>query len=109
MARACVGLGRPHTIVHRSIKRTEVSAEIDGILYRAGNASSYPDVPIPPELRDATLVFFGEAERCLLIVALQDPVRTESGRLIEQIKQLSLRPSIFRAIVRRWSIASHIH
>ena len=71
MARACVGLGRPHTIVHRSIKRTEVSAEIEGYCIMW-------EMPLPirmcrySELRDATLVFFGEAERCLLIVALQD-------------------------------------
>ena len=92
----------------RSIKRTEVSAEIEGVLYRAGNASSYPDVPVPPELKDATLVFFGEAERCLLIVALEDQVRTESQRLIEQIKQLAIRPLFFQGIVRKWSIASQM-
>ena len=112
VARACVGLGRPQTIIHRSIKRTEVSAEIEGVLYRAGNASSYPDVPVPPELKDATLVFFGEAERCLLIVALQDQVRAESQRLIEQIKQLAIRPSIFsgdrQEVVNRLSDALNI-
>ncbi len=95
VARACVGLGRPRSIDERLLKRTEVSAEIDGVLYRAGNASSYPSVSIPPELKDATLVFFGEAERCYLIVALQDPVRAESRGLIEQVKQLAIRPSIF--------------
>lgn len=95
VARACVGLGRPGLIGERFIQRTEVSAEIDGVLYRAGNASSYPSVSIPSELKDATLVFFGDANRCVLIVALQDPVRSESRGLIDQVKQLGIRSSIF--------------
>ena len=95
IARSCVTLGSPFSVNNRTINRTEVTAEIDGVIYRAGSSTSYPDVNIPEHMNKSTLVFFGDENECYFIISLNDPLRTESGDLINSFRKLSIKPFIF--------------
>ena len=59
IARSCVKLGSPSLVNNRIINRTEVAAEIDGIIYRAGSSTSYPDIEIPEDMKKSTCFFWG--------------------------------------------------
>ena len=95
VARACVQLGEAQPVKERLIKRNVVSGLIDGVRYQAGNAAIYPAVPIPPEMREDTLVFFGDQEQCFLIVGLRDPLREESAGMVNSLQEAKVACSIF--------------
>ena len=95
IARSCVTLGSPFFVNNRAISRTEVAAEINGIVYRAGSSSSYPDIEIPDYIKKSTLVFFGDQNDCYFIIALNDPLRSESKNLINFFQKILIKPLIF--------------
>ncbi len=95
IARALAAVGTPRPIEDRTIARTVVSAKVDGKHYLAGSAGLFPDIGIPPDLRDCTIVMFGEADRCHCIVGLKDTVRSESKELVRRLKQNGVEPLIF--------------
>ncbi|MDZ8119456.1 heavy metal translocating P-type ATPase [Pontiella agarivorans] len=95
IARALAGVGAPKPVEERTIARTVVSGKVDGKHYVAGSADLFPDVGIPPDLRDSTLVMFGTAEQCDCIVGLKDTIRDESRSLIDDLKRNGVKPYIF--------------
>jgi heavy metal translocating P-type ATPase len=105
IARALAAAGTPRPVSERTIARTVVSARVDGRHYMAGNADLYPDVAIPPELQESTLVLFGDADRCFLIVGLRDTVRDDASGLIADLVLRDVEPFVFsgdrRAVVEQ--------
>ena len=95
IARSCVKLGSPFIVNNRTINRTEVKAEIDGIIYCAGSSASYPDINIPEDMKKSTLVFFGDQSDCYFIIALNDPLRNESRNVINSFRKLLIKSLIF--------------
>jgi heavy metal translocating P-type ATPase len=95
IARALAALGAPRPVSERTIARTVVSAKVDGKHWLAGSAVLYPDVEIPSELKESTIVMFGDAERCYLIVGLQDAIRDESKQLVHDLKRDGVKSYIF--------------
>lgn len=95
IARALALVGQPRTVADRTISRTVVSAKVDGHYYVAGNAELFPNVGIPPDLKESTIVMFGDADRCYLIVGLKDTVREESKQLVADLKSRGVKPYIF--------------
>jgi len=95
IARALAHVGAPRAVVDRTIARTVVSGKVDGRHYLAGNADLYPEIGIPRELQDSTIVMFGTAEQCLFIAGLKDSVRNESASLVANLKSAGIEPLIF--------------
>jgi heavy metal translocating P-type ATPase len=95
VARACVQLGEAQPVQEREIRRNVVSGLMAGEFYQAGNAAIYPAEPVPAEMREDTLVFFGDQDRCFLIVGLRDPLREESVEVVRAVQAVSLSCSIF--------------
>ena len=105
IARALTALGTPRPVSERTIARTVVSAQVDGRHYLAGSADLYPEIGVPPGLKDCTIVKFGDADQCHCIVGLKDQVRGESGALIAELKAVGVDPWILsgdrRAVVEQ--------
>lgn len=95
IARALAGTGAPRTVVDRTIARTVVSAYVDGKEYRAGSTDLYPDINIPPNLQNSTIVMFGDADQCYLLAGLRDMVREDATSLVGQLKREGVEPHIF--------------
>ncbi len=95
IARALAVMGTPRTATDRTVARTVISAQVDGRHYLAGSPELYPTVDIPPELKESTIVMFGDAERCYLVVGLQDTLRDESRQLVADLKAGGIEPYIF--------------
>ena len=95
IARALVTIGTPKPVEQRTIARTVVSAKFDGKHWLAGSSDLFPKVGIPPDLKESTIVMFGDAEQCSCIVGLKDQVRDESKQLIADLKANGVVPSIF--------------
>jgi len=105
IARALAAAGTPRPVTERTITRTVVSARVDGAYYMAGSADLYPDVSIPPQLQESTLVLFGDAAQCYLIVGLRDTVRDDAAGLVAALKARAIEPFVFsgdrRAVVEQ--------
>lgn len=95
IARSLATVGTPKPVEDRTIARTVISAKVEGKHYLAGSGELYPNVSIPPELQNSTIVLFGDAEQCYLIVGLRDTVRGESRQLVSDIKAQQVEPLIF--------------
>ena len=95
IARALATLGTPKPVEQRTIARTVVSAKVDGRHWLAGSSELFPNIGIPPDLKNSTLVMFGDAEHCSCIVGLKDAVRDESKQLIADLKANGVQSSIF--------------
>ncbi|VGO12112.1 putative copper-importing P-type ATPase A [Pontiella desulfatans] len=95
IARALALVGTPYPVADRTIARTVVSAKVDGKHWLAGSADLFPDVGIPPDLKESTIVMFGDAERCHCIVGLKDTVRDESKQLVADLKAQGVKSYIF--------------
>jgi len=95
IARALAQVGTPRAVTDRTIARTVVSAKVDGRHYVAGSADLYPGIGVPPDLKESTIVKFGDADQCYLITGLKDTIREESPRLIVDLKEKGVRPYIF--------------
>lgn len=95
IARALAVVGTPKPVEGRTIARTVVSAKVDGQHYIAGSADLFPNIGIPPDLRDSTIVMFGTADQCHCIVGLKDAIRDESKGLIDELKRNGVEPHIF--------------
>ena len=95
IARALAVVGTPRPVSGRTIARTVVSAEVDGKYWLAGSTELFPDIGIPPDLKESTLVMFGDAEQCYCMVGLQDQVRDESKQLIADLKNRGVDSYIF--------------
>jgi heavy metal translocating P-type ATPase len=95
IARALAVVGTPRPVTDRTIARTVVSAKVDGHHYLAGSAELYPDVGIPPDLKESTIVMFGDVDQCYCMVGLKDAVREESRALIDDLKARGVQPFIF--------------
>ncbi len=95
VACAVTQLGKPQPVAERLNRRREISAVLDGTLYRAGHAGIYPNVDIPAHMSDSTIILFGDDTACYLIVALKDRLRAESGAVVKGLKRRGLLPSIF--------------
>jgi cation transport ATPase len=95
IARALAAIGMPRPVQERTIARTVVCARVDGASYQAGSADLYPDVPIPPSLQNSTLVLFGDADRCVLIVGLRDAVRDDAAGLVADLAGRGIESVVF--------------
>ncbi len=95
IARALTQVGTPKPVEERTIARTVVSAKVDGKYYLAGSADLFPNVGIPPDLKESTIVMFGDADACFCIVGLRDTVRGESTQLVADLKNSGVVPYIF--------------
>ncbi len=95
IARALARIGTPRAVTARSIARTVVSAKVGGHHYIAGSAELYPDVEIPTRLENSTIVMFGTADECRLVVGLRDTLRAESKGLVADLKAGGVEPLIF--------------
>ncbi len=95
IARALTAVGTPQPVTDRTISRTVVSANVDGRHYWAGNADLYPDIAIPPALHESTLVLFGDADGCIMIVGLRDTVRDDAARLITDLNGCGVESFVF--------------
>ncbi len=95
IARALAQVGKPKSVTERTIARTVISAKVDGKHYVAGSAELFPNIGIPPDLKESTIVMFGDAEQCYLIAGLKDTIRDESPQLIIDLKEKGVRPYIF--------------
>ena len=105
IARALTLVGTPRSVADRTIARTVISAKVDGRYWVAGSPELFPEVVIPPELSESTIVLFGESGRCRCIVGLKDAVRSESKPLITELKARGVEPYVFsgdrNAVVRQ--------
>jgi heavy metal translocating P-type ATPase len=105
IARALAKIGSPRAVAERTIARTVVSAKVDGRHWVAGSAELFPEVEIPPDLRESTIVMFGDAEQCYCMVGLRDTIRDESKALVDHLKSNKVEPYVFsgdrRAVVER--------
>ncbi len=95
IARALATIGTPRPVEERTIARTVVSAKVDGQHWLAGSADLFPNIGIPPDLRDCTIVMFGTAEECRFLVGLKDTVRDDARTLIDDLKRNGVKPCIF--------------
>ncbi len=95
IARALTVLGTPRPVEDRTIARTVVSAKVDGRHWLAGSADLFPTIGIPPDLKESTIVMFGDADKCHCIVGLKDTVRDESRQLVADLKAQGVDPYIF--------------
>ncbi|MDF7806724.1 heavy metal translocating P-type ATPase [Pontiellaceae bacterium B12219] len=105
IARALATLGTPSPVEDRTIARTVVSAKVAGKHWLAGSAELFPSIGIPPDLKESTIVMFGDAEQCHCIVGLKDTIRDESKQLIADLKANGIEPCIFsgdrKAVVKQ--------
>jgi len=105
IARALTVVGTPRSVSERTIARTVVSAKVGDLHYIAGSAGLYPDLEIPPNLENSTIVTFGTADECYLIAGLRDTVRDESKALVADLETAGIEPLIFsgdrEAVVRQ--------
>ncbi len=95
IARALAAIGTPRPVDERTIARTVVSAKVDGKHWLAGSADLFPNIGVPPDLRDCTIVMFGDAERCHCVVGLKDAIRDESKQLVADLKASGVESHIF--------------
>ncbi|MDF7800671.1 cation-translocating P-type ATPase [Pontiellaceae bacterium B1224] len=95
IARALAVVGTPRPVEGRTIARTVVSAQVEGKHWLAGSAELFPNIGIPPDLKESTIVMFGDAEKCYCMVGLQDQVRDESKQLIADLKKRGVDSYIF--------------
>ena len=95
IARALATVGKPRPVEDRTIARTVISAKVDGKHWLAGNADLFPDVGVPPDLKESTIVKFGDADRCHCIVGLKDAVREESKELVADLRENGVQTLIF--------------
>lgn len=104
IARALTQMGTPRVVADRTIARTVVSAKVDGRHYIAGSPALFPAVEIPAGLETCTLVMFGTADECDLVVGLRDTVRDEAKALVAGLEGAGIEPFIFsgdrEAVVR---------
>lgn len=103
IARALAVVGSPRLVEARTVARTVVSGRINGQMLMAGNAELYPDVAIPPQLEESTIVMFGDEQQCYLIAGIRDALREESPVVVDQLKKAGVEPVIYsgdrRAVV----------
>ncbi|MEA2067915.1 MAG: heavy metal translocating P-type ATPase [Verrucomicrobiota bacterium] len=95
IARALALAGTPRPVSDRTTARTVVSAKVGGRHYLAGSAELFPNIGIPPDLKESTIVMFGDADQCYCIVGLQDTIRDESRQLVADLVAGGVRPYIF--------------
>lgn len=112
IARALTLVGAPRAVTERTVSRTVVSARMDELHYVAGSSGLYPDVAIPAHLQNSTIVLFGTADECRLIVGLRDTVRDESKALVADLAGAGIEPIIFSgdrtAVVREVALELNI-
>lgn len=104
IARALTQMGKPRAVADRTIARTVVSAKVDGRHYVAGSSALYPAVEIPAGLETCTIVMFGTADECHLVVGLRDTLRDDAKALVAGLEAAGIEPLIFsgdrEAVVR---------
>ena len=95
VAKACTLLGTIKSVENRIISDYEISAEYNGKRYKAGSSKIFPMIDIPHELKDKTIVLFGDENNCFLIIALEDNIKEESYSVIESLNFLNAKSLIF--------------
>ena len=95
VAKACTLLGTIKSVENRIISDYEISAEYNGKRYKAGSSKIFPMIDIPHELKDKTIVLFGDENKCFLIIALEDNIKEESYSVIESLNFLNAKSLIF--------------
>ena len=95
VAKACTSLGNIKSVENRIISDYEISAEYNGKRYRAGSAKIFPMINIPHELKDKTIVLFGDENKCFLIIGLEDNIKEECYSVIESLSFLNAKSLIF--------------
>ncbi|MEE9367751.1 MAG: heavy metal translocating P-type ATPase [Pontiella sp.] len=105
LARALAQVGKPSAITDRTIARTVISANVDGHYYMAGSPELFPTIGIPPDLKESTIVLFGDADQCYLMVGLKDTIREESKQLVADLQARGVKPYILsgdrKAVVKQ--------
>jgi len=105
IARALAHLGHVCPISARSVERTTVTCQFESKEYKAGKPSLYPDLSLAQlagsdsESDAVTLVAFGDAERCHLVIELMDEIRPEIPDLLKQLPAVHLCSGDHQAIV----------
>ena len=94
IAKACSSLGKKIQIFNREIFNDHVSATIDDKKYIAGGINTFPNIKIPEEFKDNTIVLFGDDKNCFLIIALNDTIRKESFSVLNSLKKLKIKMTI---------------
>ena len=86
VARALCTLGQRVEIEDRRCLDARVEGTFDQTLYQAGSIRFYPDLTLPPGSRDSTLVAFGTAEQCLLLIELADELKADAQDVVDSLK-----------------------
>ena len=122
IARALARVGRVIPVTERDVERTTVQGQFDGQQYRAGKTTLYEDLPEALAAKGlhhvmdgdsaSTLVAFGDAQSCHLVVELRDEIRPEIPALLKQIPTAHLcsgdRQPMVEAVADRLGI-EHRH
>jgi Cu2+-exporting ATPase len=92
LAKVLSALGAGLEIADRRVEVGSVSGVYGGIRYRCGKTSLFPDLEIPPAVRDeaATLVAYGDETACRALILLEDEVRPEVPAVLDQLRALGL-------------------
>ncbi len=99
IARALSRLGQVQPIEERVTERTTISGKYEGKPYQAGKLSLYDGVTPKTSTDAATLVAFGDTERCHFVVSLVDEVRPETSELLQHLPETHLCSGDHRTIV----------
>jgi len=94
VAKACSILGDRVTIENREIFNNRVSAFYKNKKYLAGGIDIYPNLIIPDQFKENTIVLFGDEKECYLIIALTDTIREECNLVIDFLKKLKIEMTI---------------
>jgi len=94
IARTLSELGKIMKINNKIIGEGFVSGEYDGRYYQIGKESLYPGVTVPSEFFESSIVLFGDQNKCLAIIVLEDKIREESKDIIDQFISYKIKPHI---------------
>jgi len=87
-------LGKIVKLKNKMVGQGYISGEYEGRYYQIGKESLYPNVIIPAAYSDSSIVLFGDQDRCLAIIALEDKIRQESKNIITRFISYKIKPHI---------------
>ncbi|MCP4642592.1 MAG: cation-translocating P-type ATPase, partial [bacterium] len=96
LAKALATLGEGWLLEDRRTDVGSVAGMHEGMRYRCGKASIFPDLAVPSALHDeaATLVAYGDEHGCRALILLEDEVRDETPDVVRQLREAGLDPEI---------------
>lgn len=89
IAKALATLGSGVPLTNRRTGPGWVSADHEGKTYTAGKPDTFPGLSLPEDVQRGTgsLVAFGDAQGCRLIISLNDTLRDEIPPIIDALKE----------------------